>query len=129
MGSPPAKVRAVSLSRKYKIIKDNEFVTLTVDCSVLAPFPDRIPRSKIEDKLAKKHLTSGSLVLYDVTSSYLEGTKCELGLYGYNRDKTDSSRWRGDLATRVLKKGKTQILYYYLFHTCVSATPLIAFLV
>ncbi len=68
-------------------------------------------QSKIEHKLAKKHLISGSLVLYDVTSSYLEGTKCELGFYGYNRDKTDSSRWRGDLATRVLKKGKTQIVF------------------
>jgi hypothetical protein len=34
-------------------------------------------QSKIEDKLAKKRLTSGSLVLYDVTSSYLEGTACE----------------------------------------------------
>ena len=53
-------------------------------------------QEKIEEKLAKKHLTSGSLVLYDVTSSYLEGTKCELGRYGYNRDK---------------KKGKTQIVF------------------
>ncbi len=53
-------------------------------------------QSKIEHKLAKKHLISGSLVLYDVTSSYLEGTKCELGFYGYNRDK---------------KKGKTQIVF------------------
>ena len=53
-------------------------------------------QSKIEDKLAKKHLTNGSLVLYDVTDSYLEGAKCELGLYGYNRDK---------------KKGKTQIVF------------------
>jgi hypothetical protein len=48
-------------------------------------------QAKIEDKLAKKHLTSGSLVLYDVTSSYLEGTKCELGQYGYNRDKKKAS--------------------------------------
>ena len=53
-------------------------------------------QSKIEDKLAKKHLINGSLVLYDVTSSYLEGTKCELGQYGYNRDR---------------KKGKTQIVF------------------
>ena len=53
-------------------------------------------QSKIEDKLAKKHLISGSLVLYDVTSSYLEGTGCELGEYGYNRDQ---------------KKGKTQIVF------------------
>merc|ERR1711975_196523 len=34
--------------------------------------------------------------LYDVTSTYLEGNGCELGKYGYNRDK---------------KKGKTQIVF------------------
>jgi hypothetical protein len=28
-----------------------------------------------------------SLVLYDVTSTYLEGNGCELVKYGYNRDK------------------------------------------
>ncbi|WP_375327679.1 IS1634 family transposase [Microcystis sp. BLCC-F210] len=53
-------------------------------------------QEKIEKHLALKHLESGTLVLYDVTSSYLEGDGCELGKYGYNRDK---------------KKGKTQIVF------------------
>jgi hypothetical protein len=41
---------------------------------------------KIEAAFAKRHLRDGCLVLYDLTSSYLEGRKCELGRYGYNRD-------------------------------------------
>ena len=53
-------------------------------------------QEKIEKHLALKHLESGTLVLYDVTSTYLEGDGCELGKYGYNRDK---------------KKGKTQIVF------------------
>ena len=42
----------------------------------------------IQKKLAKKHLTDGSLVLYDITSSYLEGEYSESNLvsFGYNRD-------------------------------------------
>ncbi|WP_446425761.1 IS1634 family transposase [Microcystis aeruginosa] len=53
-------------------------------------------QDKIEKHLAIKHLESGTLVLYDVTSTYLEGNGCELGKYGDNRDK---------------KKGKTQIVF------------------
>lgn len=41
----------------------------------------------IENELAKKHLVEGSLVLYDLTSTYFEGTKCPLAKFGYNRDK------------------------------------------
>jgi hypothetical protein len=41
---------------------------------------------KIEAAFAKRHLRDGCLVLYDLTSSYLEGRKCELGQYGYSRD-------------------------------------------
>ncbi len=36
----------------------------------------------IEKHLALKQLESGTLVLYDVTSTYLEGNGCELGKYG-----------------------------------------------
>ena len=35
-------------------------------------------QSAIEKKLAKRHLTDGALVLYDVTSSYYEGKTCPL---------------------------------------------------
>ena len=41
---------------------------------------------KIETALAKRHLRDGCLVLYDLTSSYLEGRHCELGRFGYSRD-------------------------------------------
>jgi transposase len=51
---------------------------------------------QIEAALARRHLSSGTLVLYDVTSSYLEGHCCPLAQRGYNRDG---------------KRGKLQIVY------------------
>jgi transposase len=50
----------------------------------------------IEAALAKYHLAGGTLVLYDVSSSYLEGRCCPLAQFGYNRDR---------------KRGKLQIVY------------------
>jgi transposase len=50
----------------------------------------------IETALAKRHLQNGTLVLYDVSSSYLEGRCCPLAQRGYNRDG---------------KKGMLQIVY------------------
>jgi transposase len=43
-------------------------------------------QSAIEKKLAKRHLTDGALVLYDVTSSYYEGKTCPLARRGHDRD-------------------------------------------
>jgi len=40
----------------------------------------------IETALARKHLKNGTLVLYDVSSSYLEGHCCPLAQRGYSRD-------------------------------------------
>jgi len=40
----------------------------------------------IEAKLARRHLQDGALLLYDVTSTYLEGRCCELAQHGYSRD-------------------------------------------
>jgi transposase len=40
----------------------------------------------IQGKLAARHLGAGSLVLYDLTSSYFEGTTCPLARIGYSRD-------------------------------------------
>ena len=50
----------------------------------------------IETALAKRHLSNGTLVLYDVSSSYMEGRCCPLAMHGYNRDG---------------KRGKLQITY------------------
>ncbi len=50
----------------------------------------------IETTLARRHLNSGTLVLYDVSSSYMEGRCCPLAKRGYSRDR---------------KKGTLQITY------------------
>src|SRR5499426_1495866 len=54
-------------------------------------------QARIEDRLfaQRQKTTPASLFLYDVTSSYLEGTHNELAAFGYNRDG---------------KKGKLQIV-------------------
>jgi len=43
-------------------------------------------QARIERSLAKRHLHDGTLVLYDVSSSYLEGRHCQLAQHGYSRD-------------------------------------------
>ena len=43
-------------------------------------------QARIERKLAKKHLHDGTLVLYDVSSSFYTGSHCPLAEFGYNRD-------------------------------------------
>jgi transposase len=50
----------------------------------------------IEQKLAEKHLKDGTLVLYDVTSSYYTGRRSDLVKFGHDRDG---------------KKGFPQIVY------------------
>ncbi|MCG5526550.1 transposase [Ectothiorhodospira haloalkaliphila] len=53
-------------------------------------------QDKIERRLARRHLAEGGRVLYDLSSSYLEGSHCPLGQRGYSRDG---------------KKGKLQVNY------------------
>lgn len=53
-------------------------------------------QGKIEKKLAGRHLRDDGLVLYDLSSSYVEGESCPLATLGYNRDG---------------KKGKLQVNY------------------
>ena len=44
-------------------------------------------QARVEAALARRHLQDGTLVLYDVSSSYLEGSKCALARFGYSRDR------------------------------------------
>jgi transposase len=53
-------------------------------------------QTPIETKLAQRHLQDGTLVLYDVSSSYYTGRRAGLVQFGYNRDG---------------KKGFPQIVY------------------
>lgn len=56
-----------------------------------------LPRqARIEQELAKRHLSQGGLVLYDLTSTYFEGRHCPLGKLGHSRDD---------------KSGKLQIVF------------------
>ena len=43
-------------------------------------------QDRVEKTLARRHLTGEGFVLYDLSSSYLEGRHCELGAMGYSRD-------------------------------------------
>ena len=43
-------------------------------------------QASLEQALARRHLTDGSLVLYDVTSTYFEGRRCRLAKRGHSRD-------------------------------------------
>ncbi|MGB5929568.1 MAG: IS1634 family transposase [Cyclobacteriaceae bacterium] len=53
-------------------------------------------QEKVQQRLAKSNLSEGSVILYDLSSSYYEGQHCEIAKRGHNRDG---------------KKGKTQINY------------------
>ncbi len=53
-------------------------------------------QGRIERALAERHLKDGALVLYDVTSTWLEGRCCPLARHGYSRDG---------------KRGKLQIVF------------------
>lgn len=46
----------------------------------------------IERSLANRHLREGSLLLYDVTSSFVEGRSCPLAAFGYSRDGRKGKR-------------------------------------
>lgn len=46
-----------------------------------------LPRqAQIEQALAQRHLSEGTLALYDLSSTYFEGRCCPLARYGYSRD-------------------------------------------
>ncbi len=51
---------------------------------------------RVEKALAKRHLQDGTLVLYDLTSTYFEGRTCPLAKRGHSRDR---------------KKGTLQIVF------------------
>jgi hypothetical protein len=60
----------------------------------------------IEAELARRHLPEGGMAMFDLSSSWMEGTHCELAARGYSRDG---------------RKGKTQIEYGLL--TDAAARP------
>jgi hypothetical protein len=90
-------------------------VTLGADLGVAQASPAEVyaamdwlrgRQDAIEAELARRHLPEGGTAMFDLSSSWMEGTHCELATRGYSRDG---------------KKGKTQIEYGLL--TDAAARP------
>ncbi len=80
-------------------------VTLGTDLDITGASRDQVyaamdwllaRQDHIEGRLAARHLSEGAIVMFDLSSSWVEGTHCELAARGYSRDG---------------KKGKEQIEY------------------
>jgi hypothetical protein len=80
-------------------------VTLGPDLGVAGASTDEIyeamdwlvsRQDDIERQLAARHLAEGGITMFDLSSSWVEGSHCELAAYGYSRDG---------------KRGKPQIEY------------------
>jgi len=80
-------------------------VTLGADLGVAGTSTDGIyaamdwlvaRQDDIERQLARRHLRAGGIAMFDLSSSWVEGSRCELAAYGYSRDG---------------KRGKAQIEY------------------
>jgi hypothetical protein len=61
---------------------------------------------QIEAELARRHLPAGGIAMFDLSSSWVEGSCCELAAFGYSRDG---------------KRGRRQIEYGLL--TCPQGRP------
>jgi hypothetical protein len=69
--------------------------TLGADLGVAAASTDEIyaamdwltaRQRQVEKKLAARHLAEGGIAMFDLSSSWVEGSKCELAAFGHSRD-------------------------------------------
>ena len=73
-------------------------------------------QERIEKALARRHLTDDGFVLYDLSSSYVEGRCCELAALGHSRDgKPGKPQVNGGWCVRP-RVGRSQC-------RCTRATP------
>lgn len=92
----PASKLATVRSLSQSILAEELNVTDADEDDLYAALDWLLDRQeRIEDRLARRHLSDGELVLYDV-SSYFEGRSCPLARLGYSRDG---------------KRGTPQIIY------------------
>jgi hypothetical protein len=89
----------LSATRQFELSTLGEELALAgaSEAELLAAMDWLLPQQeRIEAALARRYLSAGGFVLYDLSASYLEGRKCELAALGYPRDG---------------KRGKLQIQY------------------
>jgi Transposase DDE domain len=97
--------RALRPASKLSTIAWWDDVTLGADLGVAGASTDDVyaamdwlaaRQDGIEKELARRHLRDGGIAMFDLSSSWVEGSHCELAAYGYSRDG---------------KRGKAQIEY------------------
>ncbi len=95
-------------------------------------------QAAIEQRLAKRHLQEHTLVLYDLTSSYVEGTHCKLAQRGHDLSKVERafrSLKTVDLKVRPIHHRRTDrvrahvllcmLAYYVEWHMRQALKPLL----
>jgi transposase len=87
--------RVIKPASKLGTVRALSRTTLAQELGVVGCDEDELYRAmdwllerqeRIEDRLARRHLSDGEMVLYDVSSSYFEGRSCPLAMLGYSRD-------------------------------------------
>ena len=83
--APCSKLSTTRLVHQSTLVQELELGEVK-EAELLAAMDWLLERQeRIERSLARRHLQDG-FVLYDLSSSYLEGRCCELGAIGYSRD-------------------------------------------
>jgi len=87
--------RAVAPASKLATLRWWSDTSLGVDFGITDVHTDEVyaamdwlltRQGAIEKKLARRHLTPGGMALFDLSSVWMEGTRCELSKFGYSRD-------------------------------------------
>jgi transposase len=87
-GSKLAAARALDSETRHSTVGEELKLERVDEDDLYEAMDWLLPRqAEIEASLAKRHLSEGTLVLYDVTSTYFEGHSCPLAKYGHSRDE------------------------------------------
>jgi transposase len=87
-GSKLATARALRADTAHSTLSQELGVTAVDEDDLYEALDWLLPQQgAIEAALARRHLGEGSLVLYDVSSTYFEGHCCPLARYGHSRDE------------------------------------------
>jgi hypothetical protein len=91
-GSKLAAARALRQETAHSTLGAELGVATVDEDDLYAALDWLLPQQpQIEAALARRHLGEGSLVLYDVSSTYFEGHCCPLARYGHSRDERRSN--------------------------------------
>jgi hypothetical protein len=87
--------RAVAPASKLATIRWWNDTSLGADFGITGVHTDEVyaamdwlgaRQDAIEQKLARRHLAPGGMALFDLSSTWMEGTSCQLSKFGYSRD-------------------------------------------